>query len=304
MEQLDSVRLNFGDGTVVIMNICLAFVMFGVALGLSIDDFKRLIKMPKLVLVGFLSQFLVLPLATFLFILIVKPIPSVALGLFMIAACPGGNISNFISSLAKANVALSITLTAISSTIAAFLVPINFTFWASLYPETASLLKTVDVPFSDLLSTIVLILGLPLVLGLVFRYRLPDLTNKLLQPIQKISLVIFTMFIIFALMKNGKHFVEHIAVIFTIVFAHNTMALATGYGLGQLFRFSEPDKRTLAIETGIQNAGLGLVIIFTFFSELGGMAVIAAWWGIWDMIAGLLLGYFWSKRDAFLSKKI
>ena len=296
MEKLDSVRLDFDDSTVMIMNICLAFVMFGVALGLSLEDFKRLMKMPKLVLAGFLSQFLVLPLATFIFVLIVRPIPSVALGLFMIAACPGGNISNFISSLAKANVALSITLTAISSTIAAFLVPLNFTFWASLYPETETLLKTVNVPFLDLLGTIIMILGVPLVFGLIFSNRLPDLTSKLLKPIQRLSLVIFAMFIIFALLKNGEHFVDHIAVIFTIVFAHNTMALATGYGLGQLFGFSTPDKRALSIETGIQNAGLGLVIIFNFFSDLGGMAVIAAWWGIWDMIAGLLLGYYWSKR--------
>lgn len=296
MEKLDSVRLDFDDSTVMLMNICLAFVMFGVALGLSLEDFKRLMKMPKLVVVGFLSQFLALPLMTFLFVLIVRPIPSVALGLFMIAACPGGNISNFISSLSKANVALSVTLTAISTTVAAVLVPLNFTFWASLYPETETLLKTVDVPFYDLLETIVLILGFPLILGLLFHYRFPDLTAKLIKPIQNLSLVIFTMFIIFALLKNGEHFMDHIAVIFLIVFAHNTLALAVGYGSGQLFGFSEADKRTISIETGIQNAGLGLVIIFTFFSELGGMAVITAWWGIWDMIAGLLLGYYWSRR--------
>lgn len=296
MHELDNVELNFDNSTLMIMNICLGFIMFGVALGLSIDDFKRLMKMPKLVLVGFLSQFLVLPIVTFLFIWIVKPIPSVALGLFMIAACPGGNISNFISSLSKANVALSVTLTAISTTIAAFLVPLNFTFWAGLYPDTVPLLKQVDVSFSDLLSTVVMLLGIPLAIGLVFRYKLPDLTAKLIKPIQQLSLVIFALFIIFALLKNGDNFIKYIGLIFTIVFAHNVLALATGYGLGQLFGFSTADKRTLTIETGIQNAGLGLVIIFNFFSELGGMAIIAAWWGIWDMLAGLLLGYYWSKR--------
>lgn len=296
MHELDNVELNFDNSTLMIMNICLGFIMFGVALGLSIDDFKRLMKMPKLVLVGFLSQFLVLPVVTFLFIWIVKPIPSVALGLFMIAACPGGNISNFISSLSKANVALSVTLTAISTTIAAFLVPLNFTFWAGLYPDTVPLLKQVNVSFSDLLSTVVMLLGIPLVIGLVFRYKLPDLTAKLIKPIQQLSLVIFALFIIFALLKNGDNFIKYIGLIFTIVFAHNVLALATGYGLGQLFGFSTADKRTLTIETGIQNAGLGLVIIFNFFSELGGMAIIAAWWGIWDMLAGLLLGYYWSKR--------
>lgn len=128
MQELDSVQLNFDNSTLMIMNISLGFIMFGVALGLSIDDFKRLMQMPKLVIVGFVSQFFILPLVTFIFVWIVEPIPSVALGLFMIAACPGGNISNFISSYSNANVALSVTLTAIATTVAAFLVPVNFNF--------------------------------------------------------------------------------------------------------------------------------------------------------------------------------
>lgn len=296
MNELDKVQLDFNDSTLTLMNICLGFIMFGVALGLSLDDFKRLMKMPKLVLVGFLSQFFVLPLVTFIFIWLVKPIPSVALGLFLIAACPGGNISNFISSFSKANVALSVTLTAVSSTVAAFLVPLNFTFWADLYPETQPLLQEINVSFLDLLTTVVMLLGIPLIIGLLFRYRLPDLTKKLIKPIQQVSLVIFAAFIVFALLKNGEYFIKFIGVIFMIVFAHNALALATGYGLGHLFGFEKADKRTLAIETGIQNAGLGLVIVFSVFKGLGGMAVIAAWWGIWDMLAGLILAYIWSRR--------
>lgn len=296
MQELDSVQLNFDNSTLTIMNISLGFIMFGVALGLSLDDFKQLMKMPKLVLVGFLSQFFVLPLVTFIFVWIVQPIPSVALGLFLIAACPGGNISNFISSLSKANVALSVTLTAIATTIAAFLVPVNFTFWASLYPETQTLLQEIEVSFWDLMKTVIMLLGVPLTIGLIFRYKLPELTEKIKQPIQRISLVIFAAFIIFALLKNGEYFIQFIGVIFLIVFAHNVLALATGYSLGQIFGFSKADKRTLAIETGIQNAGLGLVIVFGVFKGLGGMAVITAWWGIWDMVAGLLLGYYWSRK--------
>lgn len=297
MQELDSVQLNFDNSTMMIMNISLGFIMFGVALGLSLEDFKRLVQMPKLVIVGFFSQFLALPLVTYIFVWIVQPIPSVALGLFLIAACPGGNISNFISSYGKANVALSITLTAIATSIAAFLVPVNFALWASFYPDTVSLLKEVDVFFLDLLGTVFMLLGVPLMIGLLFKYKLPNLTEKLIKPIKILSLLIFATFIVFALIKNGEYFIQYIGIIFLIVFAHNGLALLTGYSIGHFFGFDTPTKRTLTIETGIQNAGLGLVIVFQFFSELGGMAVITAWWGIWDMIAGLMLGFYWSRKS-------
>ncbi len=296
MQELDSVQLNFDNSTMMIMNISLGFIMFGVALGLSLEDFKRLMQMPKLVIVGFFSQFLALPLVTYIFVWIIQPIPSVALGLFLIAACPGGNISNFISSYGKANVALSITLTAIATSIAAFLVPINFALWAGLYPDTVSLLKEVNVSFLELLGTVFMLLGIPLIIGLFFKYKFPELTKKLIKPIKTLSLLIFATFIVFALLKNGAYFIQYIGIIFLIVFAHNALALLTGYSIGHFFGFDTPTKRTLTIETGIQNAGLGLVIVFQFFSELGGMAVITAWWGIWDMIAGLMLGFYWSKK--------
>ena len=296
MQELDNVQLNFDNSTMTIMNISFGFIMFGVALGLSLEDFKRLMQMPKLVIVGFFAQFLALPLVTYIFVWIIKPIPSVALGLFLIAACPGGNISNFISSYGKANVALSITLTAIATSVAAFLVPVNFALWAGLYPDTVALLKEVDVSFWDLLQTVFTLLGLPLIAGLIVKNRLPVLTEKLIKPIKTLSLLIFATFIVFALLKNGEYFMQYIGIIFLIVFAHNALALLTGFSIGHLFRFDIPTKRTLTIETGIQNAGLGLVIVFQFFSELGGMAVITAWWGIWDMIAGLMLGFYWSKK--------
>lgn len=297
MQELDSVQLNFDNNTMTIMNLSLGFIMFGVALGLSLEDFKRLMQMPKLVIVGFLSQFLALPVVTYIFVWILQPIPSVALGLFLIAACPGGNISNFISSYGKANVALSITLTAIATSVAAFLVPVNFALWAGLYPDTVTLLKDVQVSFWDLLQTVFTLLGIPLIIGLIVKYKLPTLTEKIIKPIKTLSLLIFATFIVFALLKNGEYFIQYIGIIFLIVFAHNALALLTGFSVGHLFRFDTPTKRTLTIETGIQNAGLGLVIVFNFFSELGGMAVITAWWGIWDMIAGLMLGFYWSRRS-------
>jgi BASS family bile acid:Na+ symporter len=296
MNELDNIQLNFGSNTVTLMNVSLGIIMFGVALALSLEDFKRLLKMPKLVIVGFLAQFLVLPLITFLFVSIVKPIPSVALGMFLVAACPGGNISNFIATLSKANAALSVTLTAIATTVAAFLTPLNFTIWANLYADTQPLLKELEVDLLDMLIKVFMLLGIPLILGLSFKYKFPKLTEKIIKPIQRLSLVIFLAFIVFAFLGNWKNFLDVIHLIFFLVLIHNLIAFITGYSIGQLLKFEKAAQRTVAIETGIQNAGLGLIIAIDLFDGLGGMIVVLAWYGIWDMIAGLGLAFFWSKR--------
>ena len=141
MQELDQVRINFDSSNLWILNIALAVVMFGVALGITLDDFKGLFRSPKLVLVGILSQFILLPLITYVFIIIVEPQPSIALGMMMVAACPGGNISNFMTHLANGNTALSVSLTAFATMIAVFMTPFNFQFYGNLYNPTSLLLK-------------------------------------------------------------------------------------------------------------------------------------------------------------------
>jgi len=161
--------------------------------------------------------------------------------MFLVAACPGGNISNFISTLGKANAALSVTLTAIATTVAAFLTPLNFTLWASLYADTQPLLIKFEVNFLEMLKTVFMLLGIPLLLGLTFKYKFPELTKKIIKPIQKLSLVIFIAFILFAFLGNWRNFLEVIHLIFFLVLIHNVVAFATGYSIGQLLKFEKPE---------------------------------------------------------------
>lgn len=270
--------------------------MFGVALDVQVDDFKRLLKAPKSAVVGVISQFLVLPFVTYLLVVVLKPQPSVALGMMLVAACPGGNISNFMTSLAGGNIALSVSLTAFSTIGALIMTPINLTFWASLYAPTNELLNAVSLDPIELTKTIVLILGVPLILGMVVRrnyYQLSLVLKKWLRPI---SLIIFIFFVLIAFYKNRDLFLEYFQYIVYIVLFHNAVALLTGYSIASLFKLSLEDKKSITIETGIQNSGLGLLLIFTFFEGLGGMAMITAWWGIWHIIAGLFVGTIWSRK--------
>lgn len=297
MHEIDSIRLNFNSDSLFLLNICLAVIMFGIALEVKLGDFKILVQSPKSALVGLVSQFLLLPIFSFLLILVLKPAPSIALGMILVAACPGGNISNFMSHLAKANTALSVGLTSVATFLSLILTPLNFQFYGTLYEPSASILQNIELDFWDVSKTVMGIILLPLVAGLLFQYRFKNLAGKM-APIFRIgSILIFIGFVVIAFSNNYQLFLDHIHLVLLLVFVHNLLALGLGYVTGSVARLPWRDRRTLTIETGIQNSGLGLVLIFAFFEGLGGMALVAAWWGIWHIISGLSLAAFWSWKS-------
>ena len=300
MNSIDEITLNFSAQNIFFLNLSLAFIMFGVALNLTPKDFKLVLKSPKAVIAGFFSQFFLLPLLTYLIILVIQPYPSMALGMMMVAACPGGNISNFMSKVSQGNVALSVSLTAVSSVTAIFFTPINLAFWASLYDPTAQLLKSINMDYLGTFRTIIIILGIPIALGMIFRHKFSSLAIRIQPFMHHASLVIFAAIVIMAFSANFDLFLSKIYLVLAIVFVHNAVALISGYQVGNMLRLSEPDKRTLAIETGIQNSGLGLILIFAFFEGLGGMALVAAWWGIWHILSGLTLSFYWNKKVSLI----
>ena len=293
---LDNIAINFNETGILFMNITLAFIMFGIALDLTIDNFKIVLRSPKKVLTGMFSQLLLLPALTFLIIIIMKPAPSLALGMILVASCPGGNISNFISSLAKSNVELSIILTIISSTIAIFFTPLNLAFYGNLYEPTQSILREVNISWFQVVQTISLIIIIPILIGYFFKTKWPDLAQKLAKPFKVISMGLFLIIVFGALALNYQNFLDVIGSIFLLVVVHNFAALFSGYFSGYVMGLPFKDKKTLTIETGIQNSGLGLLLIFTFFDGLGGMALITAWWGIWHIVSGFSIAYIWGRR--------
>jgi len=298
LQVLDEIRLNFNAEGLFVLNITIAFIMFGVALGLKADNFKSVLLKPKSAIVGVVSQFVLLPAMTYSLILIIEPSPSVALGMILVAACPGGNISNFFTALAKGNAELSVSLTGIADLSAIIMTPINFAFWSSLYSATSDLVIPITIDPLEMLKLIIILLGIPTAIGMFVAAKFPKLTAKIIQPIKILSIIIFLGYIVGALSLNFSFFLDYIHLIFIIVLIHNALALTTGFSMAKIFRLSQKDTRTITIETGIQNSGLGLVLIFnpTLFNGIGGMAFIAAWWGIWHIISGLIIGTLWGRR--------
>lgn len=310
LEVLDHVRLNFSPSGLLFLNIALAFIMFGVALDIKTEHFTDILRKPKSAIAGFISQTFLLPAFTFLLVLLLNPTPTVALGMILVAACPGGNISNFISSMARGNIALSVSLTAVSTMAAIFFTPFNFALWGNLYIDfynahsAAGLVRPLEIDKIQMFQTVFILLGIPVIIGLFVSKKYPRLTEKIKKPINRGSLLFFVLMVIAMLSANLSQFTSYVHLVFFIVLLHNGLALTTGYFFSRIMKCPQQDQRTIAIETGIQNSGLALALMFNpkIFPpemELGGMAVIAAWWGIWHIISGLSLAFFWSRKPVF-----
>ncbi|MEA1970142.1 MAG: bile acid:sodium symporter family protein, partial [Thermodesulfobacteriota bacterium] len=290
------IRLNFNAQGLFVVNMAIGLMMLGVALDLKLEDFKRVIISPKAPAIGLGAQFILLPVFTFLLVLIIRPQPSIALGMILVAACPGGNLSNIITYLAKGNCALSISMTAISTAAAIVMTPLNLALWGSLYPPTDEILRRVSLSPMDVFTTIFMILGIPLVIGLTLSRIFPTLADRVRRPFKIFTLVFFVVIVAGALAANWSIFLKVIGLVVIFVFIHNALALNLGYWSGRLFKLDEADSRAVCIEVGIQNSALGLVLVFNFFEGLGGMAILVAWWGIWHIIAGLITAFIFNRR--------
>lgn len=296
MNPLDQIKINFNPDELFALNIVLAIIMFGIALDISVKDFSRLLKHPKIVLVGILSQFILMPALTFLIVIIIKPAPSIALGLLLIGACPGGNVSNYMSKLAKANPALSVSLTAFATLLSLVMTPLNFEFWGNLYEPTHLILRKVHLSPFALFKIVSIILGIPLLLGMLTRYYFPEWATKINRVLKPLSFLFFIILLTLAFSKNWSIFTKHIHHVLFLVIIHNVLAYVLGFQTARLFKLNFTDRKTIAIETGIQNAGLGLLLIFGFFEGLGGMMLLAAFWGVWDIFSGLVLSFYWGRK--------
>ena len=310
---LDGLQVTLNAGGMNTINIVLAFVMFGVALGIKPKMFVEVFRKPKSVILGMCCQLVLLPLLTFLLAVALGPRISwsMALGMILVASCPGGNISNFMSSLSKANVELSVSLTAISTALCILMTPFNFWLYGNLYLDIASVKADVPqlvIPLWDVFKTIFILLGIPLTLGILTSHYLPKVADKLKKPLQWLSIIFFLAMVVLSFWGNRQSFLACIKYIFLIVLVHNLLALTIGFSVGSAFKLPFRDRRTLTIETGIQNSGLGLVLLLgtSIFSNLpphGGMLVITAWWGVWHIVSGLTVSSLFLLADRRKERK-
>ncbi len=293
---LDSIQINFDPDSFLLLNILLALMMFGASLSVKLADFQFLVKAPKAPAIGLVCQFVLLPLITFGVTQVLQVDPSMALGMILVASCPGGSFSNIMTWLARGHLATSVSMTGISTLAALIMTPLNFSFYASLDPATSAILATIAVEPGDVMELILLVLVVPLFAGMACGHYFPAVARTLDTPFRWLSMLLFFAFVAIAFSANGDLFLQYARFFIGLVILHNAIALLIGYLSARLVSLSPEQTRAVTLEVGIQNSGLGLIIVFNFFPSLGGMMIITAFWGVWHLVSGLTLAMWWSNR--------
>lgn len=294
---VDTIAIAFDEDSLTTLKIVLGTILFGIALETRAADFVAAAKRPGTIAIGVLAQFLVLPAITFALTLLLDVRGSVALGMILVACCPPGNISNVLTHRAGGDVALSVSMTAVSNVLAIFLMPLNVAFWGSLHPTGSSLLAEIELSAVDMLAEVGFVIGVPFAAGLALAHVRPRIARIAAKVLGPLSFLALAGVIGVGLANNWEIFVEHIGVVLLAVLLHDALALLTGFGVAALTRLPGASTRAMTFEVGIRNSGLGLLLVFSYFGGLGGMALVTAWWGIWDIIAGLAVAEWWGRRS-------
>ncbi len=269
--------------------LALMLVMFSVALGLSARDFALLVRRPALFAAGVLTQIIGLPLLTFGLVHAVSVPASIALGMFVVACCPGGASSNLLTYLARGHVAYSVSLTAVSSVLAAVVTPVSILFWSQAYAPTRDLLDTVDVSPLVFLGQTMALLAVPLAAGMLIAARAPDVAARIRRYTALAGASVLGGVIVYGTVYFWSTLVGYLPYLITVAVLHNAAAFVLGNAVAFGLRAERAVRRALTFEIGIQNSGLALVILVGQLKGLGGAAAIAAVWGVWHLVAGGLI---------------
>ncbi len=270
----------------------LIIIMLGMGLSLVLQDFKRVIFYPRAVCIGLINQLVLLPLIGFGIASLLGVSPEIAIGIMILAACPGGPTSNLISHLAKADLALSVTLTALSSLITILTIPFLVNFALEYFLQKGQLIQL------DVVQTIIQILVIviiPVSIGMVLRYYKPNFASRMAKPVRIGSGVVLALIIIGLVIKERDNFVNYFQQAGVAAFALNTITMFIGYFIAKFFRLSKPQATSIAIESGIQNGTLAITIAIVLLNNTA-YAIAPAVYSVLMFLTGGIIIYWASKK--------
>lgn len=300
---VDSIRIAFGEGSMTVLRVATASILFGIALDTRVEDFRQAARRPGVIAIGVAAQFLVLPAITFALTLALNVRGSVALGMILVACCPPGSVSNIVTHVARGDVALSVSMTAASNLLAIVLMPLNFALWGNLSPTGGPMMRSIPMDPVDMLIEVGLVLGLPFLIGLTLASRFPRVSARASKIIGPVAFLMLAGLIAVSLASNFSLFLSYIGIVVVAVFLHDALALGLGYGIAKVTRLPGHSVRAMTFEVGIRNSALGLLLVFSYFHGLGGMALVAAWWGIWDIVAAVAVASWWRRKPTELARR-
>jgi len=281
----------------ILMAVLMAMV-YTVSLDLRPADFRYVARHPLAVGIGLLAQFVLLPAATWLLTMLLDLPPATEAAMMLVASCPGGALSNVITAFGRGNLALSLSISAVSSLLALVMTPLNFTLMVTTNPATAAWARSISVNPLDLVLSLVLLLAIPMSAALLTSRHAPAFAERIRKPLARVAAFALGAFIVVAVAAQWKLFVIELVRTLPLVVLHNGLGLLLGW-LGSLAaRLPVPDTRAVVIEGGMQNSGLALGIIAAQFSGDLAMTAVAGLWGVWHIVSGGALALIWRRGGA------
>jgi BASS family bile acid:Na+ symporter len=248
----------------IILGIALIITMWGMGLSLTLDDFRRVLKNPKAILIGILNQLIMLPLIGFLILKIIPTNPEIAVGIMLLAACPGGPTSNLLSLLAKADTALSVSLTAITSLVTIFTIPFIVNFGLEQFAGAG---QDIRLDVIDTIKTMFIVVLLPMIIGMVINAKFPAFSEKMAKPVRIIAVVLLALIIVGIVVKEKDHIVGYFAQAGIAALLLNVGTMAFGFLTARLLQLNRAQAFTISIESGIQNGTMALAISVTLLNN-------------------------------------
>jgi BASS family bile acid:Na+ symporter len=278
-----------------VLMMVLATMVYTVSLDLRLGDFFYVARHPLAVGVGLVAQFILLPGATLCATLVLDLPPATEAAMMLVAACPGGALSNVVTHFGRGNLALSLAISAVSNVLALVLTPLNFTLMVAANPDTAAWARSIAVDPRDLVISLVLLLALPMSAALLTSRYAPGLARRIRVPLARFAGVALFLFIVLAVAAQWRLFVVELTRTLPLVIAQNGLGLALGYGASLLAGLALADRRAVVVESGMQNSGLALGIIAAQFGSDLSMIAVAGLWGIWHIVSGGTLALLWRR---------
>jgi BASS family bile acid:Na+ symporter len=295
MDDISQIPFNFNPRIGLIVGVMVGFLVFAVSLDLTWEKLLRVLKRPKSPTIGLVAQFGILPAIAFLTGLFLTDAPSIALGLLLVTCCPGGALSNYLTGIAKGDVATSISMTTISTLFSIVLTPVLFAFWASMNPSTHVVLQHISMDPLRVMMTLLIMLVIPVTAGMLLRAKRPNTANLIRGEVRLIAGIVFAVIVAMIIGSNLKSLAllaqyALFPVLFTFV-----IAVGLGWGIGWLAGLMAAERRAVAIEVAFQNVALAIGLGITFFPSLGGIVAVSILWGIVHLTLGFGLAIAWNR---------
>lgn len=295
MDRIDQADFHFDPRVGLILGVMVAVMVFAVALDLRWDQFRRVLRVPKAPLIGLVAQLVILPAVAYLVGRTMVDTPSVALGLLLVAACPGGSVSNYLTSLAKGDIATSVTITAVITVTSIVTTPMLFTALASANPTTLHLLKTIGINPGELAAMFLVTVAIPIAAGMLLTAKRPALALRIRVWVRRVSMVLLVLVVTIGTLANLGLMLEYAREAVVPVAITCAAALIVGWTLSRLVGLNAADRRAVTIEAGGQQVGLAIGIAVAFFPSLAGVAVTGAIWGAIQVCFIVPMVALWSR---------